>query len=559
MRKIAAVCLILASLLSLQAMAAEKFKSPDILVISKLESDWTKLLISKLRVLAANFGIIDPFKLKLPGTLTVSESSLGQILSAPSRSMMGSFGNALGLDFLNGKTQIDLTGFAYKVEGFKTDLKASELISNGIILKTDISASEIHVEAERITLSLNIPGANGKPGPSIAVHILKPIISASEEGLLNFFAKIKVINDPESFRFEFQEVSFDKVTRNIDNIPGSVILNYEDIELPQVSIKVGSKRIDFSKDKIRKYLRDNHEGIKGILLAQVSGILRKKTAEAANKLIEKTTLKKDWWYEPGIVNGLFRLENITSTIASNNLELIVPGDFCTLSSYATHKAECLKKKISIPHPSRLTQAHHLNSMEQIKASIRDGDANILASVSEDYINKLLMATYDQGIWNEVLTEAGITLGKRKMRLRLDQEGDFGTLYLDVMYYPGRLERIALGVSEINFPVVLKVKLRVDKVGEDPVATIRLDDIDLSNETLINGFPQYGFPSSVKYINRFRNKVVSTIRSRIQDIKNTDLIKLVLHDFRGLNLEKANFMSDGNGRMSAMMQLEDIDD
>ncbi len=557
MKKTLVTCLFLASFVSLQVVGAEAFKSPDIYVVSKLESDWTKLLISRLRVLVSNFGILDPFKLKLDGPLTVREATLGQMLPAQSRTLLSGLGNALGLDFLNGRTNVSLNGFSYNVEGFKTDLRATELTSDGIILKTDISASDIHLEADRITLSLVIPAANNRPGPSINVHIIKPVISASEEGLLKFFAKLKIINQPESFKFQLQEASFDKMTNTLMGIPQSIVLNYEDIDLPQVSIRVGNRQIDFSKEKIKKYLRDNHEGIKGLLLTQVSSILRKNTADAANRLIEKANLKKDWWYEPKILNGLFRLEKITSAISSNDLEVIIPGDFCTLANFKTYKSDCLNHKASIPMASRLTEAQFRNSLEMIKSSINDGDANILASVSEDYINKLLLATYDQGLWNKVFSDAGISLGARKMGLRLDQEGDYGTLYLDVSYLPKRFERIVLGTSEIRFPLVLKVKIRIEKVGVDPVVIIRLDDIDLSDDTIINGHPRFGFPSSIKNINRFRGKVVTTIRSKIQGIKNKDLINLPLHSFRGLNLEKADFLSDGHGRMNVIMKLEDI--
>jgi hypothetical protein len=142
-------------------------------------------------------------------------------------------------------------------------------------------------------------------------------------------------------------------------------------------------------------------------------------------------------------------------------------------------------------------------------------------------------------------------------MRLDKKGQSGTLALDVIYRPTKMEKILTGTQTIRFPLVLDVSLRIEKIDEESVVIIRLNDVDSTDATLIYGREDLKMYSTLKTIPRFKTKVASTIRERLGVLKDKDIIELRYPELNGLGLEKVHFLSDGSGRMNATMRLEDL--
>jgi hypothetical protein len=106
-------------------------------------------------------------------------------------------------------------------------------------------------------------------------------------------------------------------------------------------------------------------------------------------------------------------------------------------------------------------------------------------------------------------------------------------------------------------LVLDVSLRIEKNEDEPIVIIRLKDVDTSNETIINGKPDLNMISTVKDVPRFKGKVANAIREKVSVLRNKDIIELRYPEFKGLGLDKVDFLSDGLGRMNAIMRLEDL--
>jgi hypothetical protein len=87
--------------------------------------------------------------------------------------------------------------------------------------------------------------------------------------------------------------------------------------------------------------------------------------------------------------------------------------------------------------------------------------------------------------------------------------------------------------------------------------IRINDVDTSDETLINGFPHDNMISTLKDIPRFKEKVANTIREKISTLGNKDILEFEYPELKGLGLDKATFLSDGSGRMNVLMKFEDL--
>lgn len=536
-------------------LAAATFLAPDIIVDSKLDYDWSEVLVSKFRKLSANYNMNDPFAGNFPGQILIVDSQLGDMLSEESKELAQSFGDTIGLSFINTNTKLSLENFSYEVKGFKTDLKAGKKLADGIILGTEFNASEVTLHADKLSLNVTIPGKNG--APVFRVDIIKPEIYASNEKLINFFTKIKIEDNKDYFKLNLIDANFDQMANELLNDENCISFSYERITLPKVSLVVGTKVINFSNSKIESVIKQNHDGIKGYLLAQAADFLKKNTITAALKVIERYKLNKEFWLASSVLQSQFKLGSFDTNRSGHNLQINLPGDFCTNQKYDQLKKNCTNSKDTKTHPTRLNSTLHSNSLGVMKSYMDAGEANIVASVSEDYVNKLLVTTYDAGLWKDTLDEAGVELGPGKVVMRLDKRGDSGTLVMDVEYKPSTLERIFMGTELVRFPLVLDVSLRIEKHQEEPVVIIRLNGVDTSDETLMKGRVDLGMLSNIGDIPRFKGKILKTIRKKLAGVQNKDVIELRYPEFQGLGLEKVEFLSDGQGRMNALMKLEEV--
>lgn len=548
--------LLIAGTLLTGQVGAQSFKAPDILVDSKLDYDWSAVLVTKMRTLLKNYKMKDPFVGHFPQSIMLNESEVGNLLPAESKGLIRDFGNAVGLSILNGETKVFMHGFAYDVKGFKTDLKASEVKSDGLVLGTEFSASEVNLSADKISLSLMIPGKVSSP--VFEVEIVRPVIRVTEEKIINFHTDLKIQDNKDFYKLQILKANFDQMANGLVKRPQNVVLDFEKINIPKVSLKIGSRTVNFDNAKIERLIRSKQNAIKGILLAQVASTLKANTAEAAFKVLDQYKLQKEWWFNSPALKSVISIGAVAST-TEDNIEINMPGDFCTNEMFDSLKQKCVENanKITKIANTRLTKNLHSESVNVMKGLMEYGDANIVASISEDYLNKLLVTTYDAGLWKETLDEAGVTLGPNKVIMRLDRRGDSGTLIMDVIYKPSKVEKLLTGSKEIRIPLVLDVSVRIEKHDEEPVIIIRLNDVDTSDETLIQGRPQDNIISTVKDVKRFKGKVAAAIREKLSVLKAKDVIELRYPEFKGLGLDKVDFLSDGAGRMNAIMRLEDL--
>ena len=542
------------TLLSLTA-TAQPFQSPELVVVTKLDKDWSQLLVSKIRRLLRNFNILDPFKYSYEGSLIVSDTTLGTYLPPASRTVINEFGNVLGLEVFNTKTKVSLHGFQYEVKGFKTDLKTIDNAGGNFKAKIHLSASEIFIEAGKISLDVVIPTQDGRTTPVITIDIVKPVIRANNENLVRLFTQLQIIDSGSQLNLKIDELNLDQLTQNLN--PANINIDYERINVPNISVRIGNRTVNFDPQKIQNYLRRNHEGIKGFILAQTAKVLKRGVSEAFLTLVEKYKVDKKFWLPTPFIRSQLEVSKIAGFSQSNDLVVNLLGDFCTIAGYDAFKDDCIHKKITGTASSRLTPELHAESMQILRDFMQRGEADMMASASEDYLNKLLAGTIDAGLWKDVLATSGIKLGPNKVTLRLNKVGETGMLVLDGIYRMKRLERIATGVSEVRFPLVLNVGIRFENQDSIPTLIIRSHSVDTSDSVLINGIPELGIESSIRRVSRFRNKVLKAIREAVVGLNNKDILPIPMMELSGLSLEDANFSSDGKGRLYGTLKLEDI--
>ncbi len=546
----------LALLLSVSGIQAqtETFLAPDILVETRLDSDWSGVLANRIRRLMKNFGQQDPFSQRFEQPIVVSEAKVGDYLNPSAMELLKDLSRMLKMDFLNAQTQVTIHGLRYDVRGFKTEFNATEDKVEGLSVSSDFSASKIMVSADKVTLSLLIPGKNALP--FINIEIIKPVITAAEEKLINFIAKIQLRNNDKSFKLLLEDSDFSSMVSSLVGSSDSIHLDYQNIVVPNVSIKIGNQQLKFDPKKIEDLIKSKKDGIKGLLVAQVSSLLKSGMGGDMLAAMNKIEFAKEYWIDSTTIQSQLKIDSFVSPANANLVEVQMSGDFCPPVLFQSIGKKCVQDKVTKPVKSRISEKVHEESVQTMRSLIDQGNANIVVSISEDYVNKVLVATYDAGLWNDILKKSGVMLGPNKVFIRMDEAGsNTGTLYMDVIYTPKKLERLAIGAKEVRFPLVFKVGLKIKQENLIPTFIIHIAEMDTSDETLLNGKPEMGVVSNIHSL-RLKKKVLSTLRAETAGLANTDVLELQYPELRGLDLDKVNFVSDGNGRMNALILLKD---
>jgi len=533
---------------------AHAFTAPDILINTKLDSDWSGILVSRIRRVVKNFGYPDPFNQEFSKPLIVSEAKVQEYLNPNAKELLNELGHLLNMDFLNGQTQVTIHGLHYDVKGFKTELSGSEEKIDGLSVAAEFSASKVRVSADKVTLSLLIPGIHALP--VINIDIINPVILASEDKLINFFAKIQLKDRPDSFKLFLEDANFTNMSACLLEDQNAIKIDYERIVVPAVSVRIGNKLLKFDPKKIEALINSKKDGLKSILVAEAASFLSSGMGEDVLKSINSVSFAKRIWIDSSSIQSMLNIDSFSNEPFGNIVEAKLSGDFCPHELYKIKGQACISDKVTKPVTSRITENHHLISVGATKFLIDQGNANIVVSISEDYVNKVLVSTYDAGLWDAMLTKAGVKMGPNKVFLRMDEKGsNTGTLYMDLLYGVKKIERMAIGAKEVRFPLVIKVGLKIKEDKHIPTFVIHIAGIDISDATLLNGIPELGVVSNIHTL-RMKKKILASLREETAGLNNQNVLELLYPELRGLGLDKIDFVSDGNGRMNALILLQE---
>lgn len=537
-------------------------ETPDIIVSSKINENWSNILITKLKKLLRNYKIIDPLSQSSSETYIFDNMLLDKILPESSKSMLHDLRNISGLDILNAKPKVSMEGFLYEVKGLRINVLTGEETTRDLKFMAQLSAPNFVFLSDRLTLSLEAT-ASGKKISVASIDIVNPSIRASAEDLIDFNAQLRVYDGKKDGRdvhkFEIIDADLDRLAENLQSSSDNIELNYDDVVIRSSQLKIGNKILSLDIDEIKSFIEANREGIKGLLLAQASKKLTSGLPESIKKLADKINLNKDHWINAKSIKIHTRLDKFSNPMNSGNASLAIPLNFCTHENFKKMGEQCLTSGDTNKVKSRIIPEMEAASVKRIQAALKKDDAHLVASISEDFFTKLLKGTHEAGLWDSILSKGSIFFGPTKARAIISQRGNTANFYLDIQHKYVGIEKLVMPFSHLRVPVGLKASIRLEKnQDDDTVLIVRLVDADLSDESLLKGRPDIGMPSNLGESGLFKNAAVDIIRKKVSMLLNRDVITLPLPDqLQGLGLEDVEFESDGLGRMNAYLKLEQI--
>jgi len=531
---------------------------PDIILASRLDLAWSEMLIARLRRYVMNLNLGDPLGARVDKDIEIADISPRDVLAPSSRRMVSEVGAMVGLHLTEARSKIVVRNLEYKLDSVTTDLRPLVRNPDGQVFDGIFAARGASIGADAIELVLEIPTAGRRRLPLIKVTIRKPFIKTAETFPIVAQAQVQVVEEASALSFKVLNSSFESLANLMGKNPDAFELGFETIDIPDVSISIGNRRMNIEPDKVRQAIVSRQQIIKELLIEQLRGQLRQGIAQKALDLVQTVKIPKEYWVTVDKMQMQLKVARISGARGNQNVIVRVDSDFCTLVKWGESAENCVNTKVTTPAPSVTTPEKLRNSIDEMKATLGQGDVNMVASVSEDYINKLVSTTVDAGYFDQKMLESGATFGPKKTFVRLNERGDTGTLYVDINYRLSGVQSVLVGGNSIRFPLVLKCTMKIVKSPAGyPLVVFNVKEAVLDNRTLRRGFPELGLPSTVERLRRFESKVVKTIRDTVRPMIGQDIIQLELPVFQGVGLESLEFVSDGLGRASAHANLEDV--
>ena len=577
----------LLTLLIVSQIALAKSKvNPDVLVYTRTETQWNVFLLKEFRTFMTNISMnIDPYNYKHPETLIYSEDNISQFMSDDASDLLDTIGTASGIQILDVIPELSVEGLGYTVSSISPSITPVEKANGDVLLKSDVDITGIEAYASEIKLSFIITQLiQGKRVPALEVKIIEPKVVLNEGKVINFALDLLLKENRKDIELEFESGDFSRLTQAMKDDPNMIDIVYEDITISEVSVNFMGRNLTINESKIKEIISEHKPSLKVILLDQVRTLFERDGAMQVLKHFNGTSFARDHWI-PSTSEYMFPLLlgiNDFSVPLEGVLRTELKGDACTTVAFEAYGENCINNRITKTPKSTVTKADLAYSETKIESQLKtDNDVKFIASLGEDYLNKIIATTIDFDIWTPIVEELGIELGEKGVLVKLDKTGKNATVVLDVVYDVGKVAGLALKQRKLRFPVVLDATIRAqyydvetkDENGSvvitsEPHIVFNIQDVDLDDNVLLYGHKKYGFPSNVQNVRKFlglRKLVVKKIKKELFDMdapsepekfakwKGTDIPPLLLPEIKDMYLEKMELDCDAHGRLNLILK------
>lgn len=563
-------------------------KSDDINIYTKTNAAWNVFLLEELQQTFINFGVshaIHSHQYK-DSELTYENSTIEDLLTDDTNDFLSKLEDLSGLGILKIKPELSIKGIGYEMYNISPEIKVNS-VNSGVGINARVSLNGMDIFAESFNINFVLPNLiNGKKVTALEVKMLKPRLNFSQGVTLPFELGLMLQKAKKGLKVSFSKLELKELANALVNSQHAFDYDFKSLHISDVSLEIMGRTVIVDEKKIVSTIMDNKENLKKIVIEQLASILATDGILALVKVFDGQIFPDEYWFNTKNDKKYPLVLKINELAApeKNILKLSMNGDFCSKVNFEVNKKNCVNKKLIPSTQRQIPKADMIKSDELILNKLRSTDRQLTASIAEAYFTKLIHGTIENKEWDDLLEEFEIKLGNQKVFIQFDEEGEFAKVYIDAIYRVGKLKGLLIGQRNVNFPIVLKVKPRVEYLEVDyqdnekglvkneqlPHIVFSIMDVVLEDSVLRNGIPEYNLKSSISRITfGLRGLVIRKIRKELfqfdqetQDNSNgkwvgVDLPALLFPELSNLHLEKLNFSSDGLGRGNFSFDGRDI--
>ena len=528
---------------------AVEAKQPDIVVKSHLDTQTSSSVIKRARSFMIHNDLGDPFNYVLPKPLTIELTKALKLLPDKTLLWIKEFQKLLNLQILDSTFNLRVDGLRYEVMNFNSILSPSES-SQRVEYVTANIVNGLSIKADRIVFEVELNRTtSGKP-IYFEIVVVAPELFVNQAHFMEIPMKWETNLGPNGIEIVLNQIDISRVIKKIVGNPSMVEITIDDLVMPDVSIKIGHKTLALDKKKIKNFLIKGQNDFKDAIINLLNVNAEERFANILGDEPLEFVIPRTFSVSDGI-HAVFHLDQMLGLPKKEMVQFIVDAHFCDNPTNISEDF-CFGRPIEAKERRKVTDIDFAQSLKAMDHILESRDASLAFSVSEQYLNELIEASDRAGVLN--LNGEDFKLGPQRAFVLADEKGTGFSIYLDIIYTLDKRSQLLTGKKQLQFPVKLKVGVKIENTDEMPYLYISVLKVDSDSKLLLNGLSKYGLKSNINSA-RFKKKILEQVTQEIKRFQGEILVSLPLNIFKGLHLEDANFQSDGHGRAMATIPLD----
>lgn len=516
-------------------------KQQDIVFKARFDLNSSEAFIEQLRIFLRNTGFGDPYSQVFTKPVVVDLAEVINDIPMSSQRWVQDLQSVLKIKVFESDYRLVVEKLGYNIEHFNSEFRPGTSSNNRVEYVTENYVKGLHLFARKLAFEVELKQTHSSQPIIFDIQIIEPefLISPKIMAETSFGWSTSILED--DILLSLEKVDIKKFMEMINKNPDLIILNYKDILIPDVSIKVGSKTVRFDKMKIKEFLLKRQDDMKKGILDLLQANLKDRFDNVIEGKPKDLVLPRTLSFN-GDISGALAMENMQA----NNTGIVqfdIGGHFCEFNGCRKDDGIQGKERRTIEY------RNYQRSLREMNRSLIEKSTNLSLSVSEKFLNKMVESTVKMGLWDGPLSEKDLVLGPEKAFVLAEEKGDLFSLYMDVIHTLSPAQRILVGRSQIRFPIKFMIALNVEEVEGIPHFFIKVKKVATDSELLLKGLPQYSLPTGLNNI-RFKNKVLKTILTDVGSFEGRTLLDFKLDGLKGTYLHELKFKSDGWGRGTA---------
>jgi hypothetical protein len=435
------------------------------------------------------------------------------------------------------------------LKDFNAEFRTGPLAEERIEYVTINYVKGLRLRADKISFVLELKTTQANQTIKFRIDLIAPEFLVSPELTANLPMGWLTNFEGNNLVLRLEKIDIKDVMEKIAKNPNLIDFRIQDISMPKVSAKVGSKIVTLDQEKIKHFLFSRKESFKkGIL-----DILNVKLGDRFSNIIQdnpkELKLPRTYVFSDEI-NAVLNLDQM---LVNNTgiVQIGLDGFFCNVVPTRENNF-CRDHQLKTDPRRPIDPDLYRRSLRELNRTIIERKANIAVSVSEQFLNELIDATIKNGLWDNILNGKDFKLGPERSFILAEEKGELFSLYLDIIYKLNGSDRILVGRSELRFPVKLMIALKVVEIQDIPHFEITVKKVATDDKLLLSGVPSLNLPTTVTNVPRFKKKVVNSILAEVKVFEGQTLVDVEVRELIGTYFHRLELYSDGLGRGTATL-------
>jgi hypothetical protein len=538
--------LILLSLYSCLVMAGP---NDDIVVKSRLDHSSSSAFISRIRTFLINNEFGDPYNRELETPVVVDFNQVLDELPENTQAWIKELQNILNLKLFESNYQLRIEKFSYQIQAFNSELRPFQVGPDRVEYVSLNYVQGLQLSAKKIVFQVELKRTTSGTPIIFDIELINPSFILDPGLVVELPMGWRTSLLPDSLLLSLHSIDLSKVFKEIGQKPDLISFSVQDFLMPEVSIRIGGKTLTFDREKIKRFLVSRKDEMKLAIIDLIKTKLEERFSNIIKDKPQEIFIPKTFSTK-GDIETNFKLKSL-NTDDSKILDARLKGSFCSERNQSSLE-DCRSNQDPTKLRRLITDEKFQESMNEINLLFMQKRANIVFSISEHYINQLIVSAAQAGLLE--LGGEGFRLGSEKAFIIAEEKGEGFSLYIDIIHKLKGSQRVLVGKSELNFPVRLNIGLKIVLEDNIPHLKIKVLSLKTDEKLLLQGKPEYGLKTNVNTV-RFQRKVIEGIMNDIKPFDQKILFDLELKEFKDTALEELSFTSDGKGRANAVLFME----